>query len=88
MARLDGMALTIDLDHYLRLPRGVKARFDAWLDAETLIDKRIVVLTLAEGEVIVERDVIVEREGEPSHAVREIARYPVRSLPPREAFER
>lgn len=82
--------VSIDLDRYWRLPRDVRLRFDGWLKAEDLIDKYLVKFSLAEGYIeatVVQRDedgqvVVVGDEIQ-----YETRRIPVRTLPPREAFD-
>lgn len=93
MPRTPDMRLSIDLDQYLRLgliERGLKVRFDAWLRAEQLHDKKVVHLTLGEGHVVVERYAEDDKGriqcDENGEAVKVVARYPVTTPPPAEAF--
>jgi hypothetical protein len=85
------MKFSIDVAEYYELPPGVRARFDGWLRAETLIDKKIVRLVLDEGAVHVERiaegpDGRPYLDGDDEIAV-EKATYFVRTPPPLEAFQ-
>lgn len=89
MATTGPMHLTMDLARYWKLPPGVKAQFDGWLDAENLTERRVMHLTLTEGAVVIERfatddegKVLIE-DGEP---VRVTETVPVSTLPPKEAF--
>lgn len=86
--KTSGMRLSIDLEQYWMLPRGVRARFDCWLDAECLTDKLVVNLTLSEGEVIVTRCKDPLELDEDGRVVKYETRYPVRSLPPLDAFHK
>lgn len=81
MPTLDGLQLSIDVSRYFRLPSDVRVRFDAWLRAENLIDKKVVRLTLGEGKITVER-----WRDEDGRLVDIIEEIPASSLPPQEAF--
>jgi hypothetical protein len=87
------VTLTLDMEGYRSLPFDVRSRFDAWLEAEGLLDKRIVELTPGEGEVRVRQiardaggDVIVKRADGNVELVFEQATYAISTLPPLEVF--
>lgn len=90
MARTGRLHLSIDLDRYHRLPSDIRVRFDGWMESEGLRDKHVVSLRLGEGRVIVERIDFAAtakalRDGG-DEVVLDTWEYPVRTLPPAEAF--
>ncbi len=90
MARTGDLYLSIDVDHYYRLPPDVRVRFDGWLKAETLMERHVVRLTLGEGTVTIERPAL-NAEGQPyrgadGNIAMTVETIPVSSVPPADAF--
>lgn len=67
-------------------------RFDGWLEATGLKDRKVVELTLGEGYVTIQR-ILLDDDGIPvrndagDEFVLTTERVPVSTMPPREAFD-
>lgn len=93
MARIAPMHVSIDVGRYYRLGEEVRVKFDGWLEAENLIDKRVTQLTLGEGWVTIERfatdakgDLVIDETPDGPSVRKVTERVRIGSMPPAEAF--
>ena len=90
MAVCPGMNLTMDLTRYFSLPSDLRVRFDAWLRAEHLIERKVIQLTLGEGVVTIERYAVDENNkivcGGDDKALRTVETIAVLTRPPEDAM--